>query len=206
MEVAVLGHRGMLGSVVARYFTEQGATVHTTDLRYGEALIEWCAGRLVINCIAGDTWSTLSALPHELAGVATLIQPSTDAYREETDYARLKRQGEPPNAIVARCGLIDVTKPLRFGYTNWECNPLTPLEWAKWAFQKTADSTSSGTVQLGRELTTRYAVAANVAALWGYEPPKPVVASRSLDRFMVDTTKRPKLAAALREYRAWLHS
>jgi dTDP-4-dehydrorhamnose reductase len=44
MKVFVLGHRGMLGHVVARYFSEQGMEVLTTDLRYaglrGDPLID----------------------------------------------------------------------------------------------------------------------------------------------------------------------
>ena len=44
MKVFVLGHRGMLGHVVARFFSEQGMEVLTTDLRYtglpGDPLME----------------------------------------------------------------------------------------------------------------------------------------------------------------------
>jgi dTDP-4-dehydrorhamnose reductase len=34
MKIFVLGHRGMLGHVVARYLAQQGMEVLTTELRY----------------------------------------------------------------------------------------------------------------------------------------------------------------------------
>ncbi len=56
--VFVLGHRGMLGHVVARLFAEQGYEVVTSDARYSgsphDALVHACAAssaQNVINCI-----------------------------------------------------------------------------------------------------------------------------------------------------------
>ena len=96
--VAVLGHRGMLGSVVARYFAEQGAEVCTTDLRYmgSDAVPEWAAQHdIVVNCVrSSDNDPVVNGfLPIHLAAFARedfagrrplVIQPSTDAIDEDT--------------------------------------------------------------------------------------------------------------------------
>lgn len=69
MKVFVLGHRGMLGQVVARYFREQGCEVCTSDLRYtglpSDPLIEAVRNSpadWVVNAIGKvDAKSTLAA-------------------------------------------------------------------------------------------------------------------------------------------------
>lgn len=76
--VMILGHRGMLGHVVARFFSEHGYHVLTTDARYlgqeGDELIRECVSshaELVINCIGLRSGAALHAvnglLPQHLA-------------------------------------------------------------------------------------------------------------------------------------------
>lgn len=207
MDIAVLGHRGMLGSVVARYFTEQGANVLTTDMRYdgSDSLPYWAArAELVVNCIAGGPNATALLPGHLVRLGCRLIQPSTDAWKEDTLYARLKRLGEPTWAIVTRCGLIDVERQPTFAFTNWYCNPLTPLEWAFWAWQNR--QSADGLYYLGRERVTRADIARAVHGIFGGVAPVGLDYEESNDRVQPDTTQRLPLNEALKDYAAWLRS
>ncbi len=93
MRVFVLGHRGMLGHVVARYFAGLGHEVSTTEERYDgtsrAALIAAVtASRCdrIVNCIglaSGADLMTINALlPHHLASVLrpgqVLVHASSD--------------------------------------------------------------------------------------------------------------------------------
>ena len=110
MRVAVLGHRGMLGSrVVAALAPRHHVITFEHRYVYGDpglfldavaaAHADW-----VINCISGPP-VVLQDLPHELAARFRLIQPSSDAVFEDTPYGRAKAKGEA--GTVIRCGLVD---------------------------------------------------------------------------------------------------
>lgn len=189
----MLGHRGMLGSVVARYFAQQGARVLTTDLRFGDEMLEFAAGHVIVNCIR----STDAEIPRELDAIGTLIQPSTDAYREP-EYTH-KVRGE--HGIVSRCGLVDVTRQPTCAFVNWTCNPLTPLEWAEWAWTVR----EPGVHYLGRETVSRFDIASAVADLWGRPQPNGSIAATPRDR-TVPPQDRPPLRVALADFREWLLS
>jgi dTDP-4-dehydrorhamnose reductase len=96
VRVFVLGHRGMLGHVVARFLAEQGCSVHTSDERYdGQPesslvrAIQRSGCDVVVNCArAGDEKPadllTVNALlPLHVAAMlkpgSTLVQASSDA-------------------------------------------------------------------------------------------------------------------------------
>lgn len=187
---AILGHRGMLGSVVARRWAELGAEIVT------EATADY-----VVNCIRPDDL----ILSERLAETARLIQPSTDAIAEDSDYARGKRILERiPGTVTIRAGLVDITRQPDRAYRNWSCNPLTPLEWADLAWSVRDRPTVHS---VGREPVSRHYVASLVADI--FDRPQPVAdwaevpLSRVLDNYW---TEWPPLADALTEYAAWLRS
>lgn len=174
--VTVLGHHGMLGSVVARRWSELGDSDH------------------VINCIRPDDL----LLSYRLS---RLIQPSTDAIAEDTDYAATKRQLERiAGAVTIRSGLVDITRQPTIAYRNWLCNPLTPLEWADLAWQHRDEP---GVHVEGRETVSRYDVATLVAELWGRPMPIPAQAPEPLSRVQPGG-RWPPLRDALIAYRDWL--
>jgi uncharacterized protein YbjT (DUF2867 family) len=180
--VTVLGHLGMLGSVVARRWAELGAD----------------DPGIVVNCIRPDDL----ALSVRLAETTRLIQPSTDAIDEDTDYARTKRLLERLPAVTIRSGLVDITRPLDIAYRNWRCNPLTPLEWADLAWDL---RDHPGVHVAGREPLTRYEVARLVAEVWDRPQPIPAWSEVPLDRTQTPGSW-PPLREALVEYREWLRS
>lgn len=199
MVIAVLGHRGMLGSVVTRYLVEHGEEVATTELRWPDSL-DWASmADLVIDCIRDEDAVRPELLAHACRKV---IIPSTDAWREDSAYARAKRAAERAPAIVIRSGLVDVGRQPLYAYTDWLCDPLTPLEWATeaWALRDAAPRVYS----LGRHVLDRWTLAMHVARLWERDYPTPVEGGR-LDRVVVGSG-RSWIGDALTEYRAWLQS
>jgi dTDP-4-dehydrorhamnose reductase len=98
LKVFVLGHRGMLGHVVARWLAERGAQVLTSDARYAgeagglvaEVAAAGCAG--VVNCAAttgpGRMMLVNGLLPQHLAaalqGKALLVHASSDGVFQGT--------------------------------------------------------------------------------------------------------------------------
>lgn len=196
--VTVLGENGYLGAVVKRRWLELGDSDH------------------VINCIRPDDL----LLSERLAEDGRLIQPSTDAIAEGSSYARTKRILERiPGAVIIRAGIVDIRHDLTTAYLNWRCNPLTPLEWADFAWSV---RDRPGLHITGREGVSRYELAALVAELW--ERPAPArgwaevplsrvqSATDPLDRVGMPAKdwkpgrRWPPLREALIEFREWLRS
>jgi hypothetical protein len=202
MRVAVLGHRGMLGSVVAQYMEQQGHEVLTFDERFPGGLIEAVRDAdplRVINCIKGG-WLENAALPHILASEFSLIQPSTDAVGEMDEYALSKKAGEA--GAVIRCGLVDIYNQPRVAYPEWVCNPLTPLEWAKVAAGM--DVIDPPLPEHGGYPIDRYSLAVMVADIFGGEPP--ILGHGEPKSRVLKVTHHRYIRDALLEYRAWLQS
>lgn len=201
MRVAVLGHRGMLGSVVARYLAEHGHEVLTFDARYPDGLIDAVAAAhpaRVINCIKGG-WAENAALPAHLEQLGlSVVQPSTDAVAEDSDYARSKLAGE--RGMVIRSGLVDIHGQPRVVFPEWTCNPLTPLEWARLA----AAYVEEGVTEHGGYPIDRYSLAVMVADIFGGEPP--ILGHAEPRSRVLDVTHRRYIRDALLEYREWLRS
>jgi hypothetical protein len=184
----VLGERGMLGSVVRRRWAELGAEMTTAaDAEY------------VINCIRPDDL----VLSERLSETSCLIQPSTDAIAEDSNYAVTKRLLERIPAVTIRSGLVDIKRQPVRGYRNWLCNPLTPLEWADLAWDL---RDRPGVHVAGREPVSRHLVASLVGYLWEMPQPVPDWADAPLSRVQPQDQEWPPLAEALMEYRAWLQS
>lgn len=176
--VTVLGERGMLGSVVARRWRELGDTDH------------------VVNCIRPDDLAVSRAF-------RGIIQPSTDAIAEDTEYAATKRELEAiEGAVTIRSGIVDITRQPTVAYVNWLCNPLTPLEWADLAYEM---RDTPGVHIAGRRLYSRYGVALAVAHVFDRPEPEFAVAATDNDRLQQpDDRVRPSLWNALIAYRDWL--
>lgn len=179
--VTVYGHNGYLGSVVTRRWAEIGLA----------------DGPHTINCTFPDDLALVDLLARD----GHLIQPSTDAIAEDTDYARNKRYIENvPDAVVIRAGIVDIRHQPSVAYRNWTCNPLTPLEWADFA----ADVRDQPAVHpIGRETLSRYEVTRLVAEVFDLPAPVPAYADEPLDRVQ-EQGDFPPLRDALIEFRDWL--
>lgn len=200
MVTTVLGHRGMLGSVVERRLREYGEDVRTTDQIYAgeDDFVLWAADAdYVIDCVRGGFVEN-ALLPLHLSQVCRVIVPSTDAIREDTPYARSKRIAEQAHGVVIRAGIIDLRHQPTVGYRNWFCNPLTPLEWIDLAWSL---RDSPGLHATGREPTHRLAIADAVARVWDRPAPAPALGPPN-DRLQPVGTFVP-LVDALGDWRAW---
>lgn len=217
MIVAVLGHRGMLGRVVTRRFTELGAEVATTALRYDGtgALVDWAAEHpVVVNCIvakAGPYAEMLAVnarLPHDLAGRTRLIQPGTDAAWSDGPYAETKILGEA--GTVIRCSLVDIEHQPAIAYTDWTWNGITPLAWADIAWRvATSEPRPYWAIVPQSPTVTRAELAGIVARLFGRPRPTMVASGRPKDRATVtgpwdEPVAMPPIEAQLIRYREWL--
>jgi dTDP-4-dehydrorhamnose reductase len=102
MRVLILGHKGMLGHMLYRYFTSETIEVETTDARYPQEnfknVIETFDGDYIINCIGAipqrpQNFSINSELPIYLDSSAKVpvIHPGTDCEMDEDAYGISKR-------------------------------------------------------------------------------------------------------------------
>lgn len=178
--VTVLGHSGYLGSIVERRWRENG----------------WDGDYIVCTF---DDLALIRRLARSGPGV---IVPSTDAIAEDGEYADRKREIEDiPGLVVIRAGIIDVRRKRQHpvAYCGWECNPLTPLEWAELAWEV---RDRPGVHVAGREPLTRFAVASAVAQVFGYDSPIKRC-GKKLNRLQPIDRPRPDIVTALEEFREW---
>lgn len=114
LRVFVLGHRGMLGHVVARYLADQGCSVHTTELRYDGnpesplvQVIRQAGCQTVVNCARAraedhpeGAFTVNTLLPLHVAATldagSTFVHASTDAVFAAGPGRR--RASDPPDA------------------------------------------------------------------------------------------------------------
>lgn len=198
--VAVLGHRGMLGSVVTRWLAKNGVTVSTTEMRWPDSA-GWVEDHdYVIDCILAPSGNGERA--HALARTCHLIVPSTDAIAEDSDYAADKRLVEQaPGAVVIRSGIVDLDRQPVQAYVDWLCDPLTPLEWIEEAW---AVRNEPGVHLRGRHVVDRWTVAMHVALQWDVGRPFPTEGGR---RYRIVVGHGDVwIGDALREMRAWYRS
>jgi hypothetical protein len=176
--VTILGHRGYLGAIVERRWRELGDSDH------------------VVNCIFPDNIALCRRL-----GAGTILV-SSDAIADGSQYGDAKRDIEAiAGAVVVRSGIVDVRKRHVVAYDNWYCNPLTPLEWADLAYEK---RDQPGVHVAGREVLSRWEVAAAVRSVFGGEPARPTLHEMTLDRTQPRDRERPPLRDALLQFREWL--
>lgn len=212
MSVAVIGHRGTLGRVVARRWAEHGAEVATSDLRYGgtaeDNLVGWARGHdIIVNCaMSRDPASMLivnGMLPVHLAAIHRhVIQPSTDALAEDTAYALSKRIAERADGLIIRSSLVSDAPPPGMAPTNWRWNGVTTLTWADVAWQQ---RNAHGVILLASPPVTRYELGCIVADVFGHPPPQPWDHPHPIDRVQAGMAM-PPIREQLEALRAWLES
>lgn len=223
MRVAVLGHRGMLGRVVARRFRELGATVVTSDLIFPhESLVEWAEeADAVVNCIGRKDGSLREmvyaneVLPAELALIdRPVIHASTDAIGETTYYARTKRHGEVEGNINIRCAIIGLGAGILgkleanqgktlTGYTDWLWSGVTTLEWADVAWEALNDPTPRLIVP-GSPPVSRYALMLKAAHVFGWDVRvRPATGPYPIDRVQTPTVHCAGISFQLRRLAKW---
>jgi len=163
MKVLVLGHKGMLGHMVAMYLRDQNVNVVTTDIRWPESPFK-SGMRLdyVINCIGAIPQRTAEfdinwQLPIwlDLHAPCKVIHPGTDCEMDSDDYGvsknvagdyirNLSRQTKSIKTSIIGPELNGNASLMEwflsqegevFGYTKaiWDGN--TTLEWAKQCLQ-----------------------------------------------------------------------
>lgn len=181
VSVAVIGHRGKLGRVVARRWAEYGAEVRTTELRYtgrvDDELVRWASSAdYVVNCAMSlDPSQSLMVnglLPVHLGAVCErVIHPSTDAIGERSTYATSKRVGDQAQAVIIRSSLIGSGPGPMAGATNVLWNGVTTLTWADVAWEKR--DRRPGIITLASEPpVSRWELYSLAAELFGH--PRPV--------------------------------
>lgn len=211
VKVAILGHRGMLGS---RLVSVLPARFHV--ITFGH---RWESGLLdaidvarpdwIINAIRGD-WLTNGVLPHELAQrfPGRLIQPSTDAIGEDTEYARSKAAGETGAAII-RCSIVDpaggllgtvARSPVFEADTAPHWNGITALAWAGIA-EQVMDGRLWGLIVPGSPPTSIHDLATAAVETFGWPTRVVPRETQGPDRVQVPTLDMPPIADQLREYR-----
>jgi hypothetical protein len=209
VRVAVLGHRGMLGSrVVAALATRHH--VVTFAHRWPESLIhavEVARPDWVVNCIRGD-WSANADLPYALAGrfPGNLIQPSTDAIGEDTEYARSKAEGEC--GTVIRCGIVDPAGGLlakvrdagTFHATADGWNGITALAWAGIAEAVIRGDLTGPLIIPGSPPVSVLRLAQVACRVFGWQTEIVPAPATGLDRVLTPTMQMPPIGDQLMAY------
>tara|TARA_Y100000592_G_scaffold70636_1_gene109866 strand:+ start:5554 stop:6276 length:723 start_codon:yes stop_codon:yes gene_type:complete len=151
MEVLILGHKGMLGSMVHKYYEQEGIKCITTDYRWPsnefKNFIKNFNGDAIINCIAITSPSKKGiAINHELPKYldqeknCKIIHPGTDSENEVGLYAASKFSASyyintvGKNTKIIRSSIIGPEinpKPYLFEYII-DSNEITLSNKAKW--------------------------------------------------------------------------
>jgi hypothetical protein len=208
VRVAVLGHKGMLGSRVVAALAPRHSVV-TFGHRWPESLldaVEVARPDWVINCIRGG-WSENADLPHALAErfPGNLIQPSSDAVHEDTDYGRSKARGEA--GVVIRCSIVDPAGGLlakvrdagTFHATQDGWNGVTTLAWAGIA-EAVIRGDLSGLIVPGSPPVTIHRLALVACRLFGWTTDVVPVDATGLDRVLTPTLEMPPIGDQLAAY------
>ena len=213
--VAVLGHRGMLGSRLVSVLPRRFHVI-TFAHRWPDGLldaIDVARPDWIINCISGGVleWHDL---PAELAVRfrARVIQPSTDAAGELTEYAQAKALADAEvlqrDGTVIRCGIVDpaggllaqIRKSSRFDAdTALHWNGITALAWAGVA-ERVMDGDLSGLVVPGSPPTSIYQLAADACRVFGWKTDLAPRPTQGPDRVQRPTLWMPPIADQLAEY------
>lgn len=210
VRVAVLGHRGMLGSRVVSVLPSRFHVI-TFGHRWPGGLldaIEVARPHWIINAISGGVpeWADL---PRQLAArfPGRLIQPSTDAISEDTEYAAAKRAGEAGEAVI-RCGIVDPAGGLlgRIRCSRYftadtapHWNGISALAWSDVAVQ-VMDGRLSGLIIPGSPPTSILGLATDACEVFGWPT---VLAGRPTegpDRVQQPTLWLPAIREQLARY------
>jgi dTDP-4-dehydrorhamnose reductase len=103
MNILILGHKGMLGHMLVKYFTDKGYNVHTTDARFksvqfGNMIMNF-HGDFIINAIGAipqktNDFSINAELPIwlDVTSNVPVIHPGTDCEMDDDEYGISKRK------------------------------------------------------------------------------------------------------------------
>jgi len=163
MKILILGHNGLLGNMVYKYFKSQKYNIVTTDLRWDnndfKKFIKSQKIQFIINCIGiipqrNPDKNNYDLINYELPvwldslGVK-VIHPDTDE-DDSTPYGLSKKKARKKiifNTKILKTSIIGMEKNTSYsflewflnstgevnGYFNQYWNGITTLEWAKWA-------------------------------------------------------------------------
>lgn len=163
MKILILGHNGLLGNMVYKYFKSKNYELITTDLRWPtEEFKTFVIDQqldFIINCIGmipqrkpnDELYDLINyQLPVWLDSInIKIIHPDTDE-SDDTIYGlskRMARESISKNTKIIKTSIIGFEKNTKFsfldwflnsegsvnGFTNQFWNGNTTLEWSKWA-------------------------------------------------------------------------
>lgn len=176
MRVCILGERGMLGHVLAKYFQEKGVTVLTVDGRWSSKFkdsIKKINCDFIVNCIAAIPQKSANfEINYELpiwldqnCKCKGIILPGTDI-GPDTEYGKSKGMAKDyvltlsKHTKIIECSIIGPelvgasslmqwflnSEAAVYGYTDTYWNGITSLEWSKIAYQLIENWDSSSTI------------------------------------------------------------
>ena len=209
MKVAILGHRGMLGARLVAALAPRFHVI-TYAHRWPERLVdavEVTDPDWVINAIRGG-WSENAELPHAIAArfPGRLIQPSSDAVCEDTDYGRAKAAGEA--GIVIRCGIVDPEAGLLArirtartwaGHTEGWWNGVTALAFTGIVERVMAGSLTGDLIIPASPAVTGLGLARAAVDVFGW-PTTLIGVSGGMDRRLTPTIEMPPIRDQLAAY------
>ena len=163
MRILILGHNGLLGNMVYKFFNIKGYDIITTDLRWPDEDFKLFISNqkfdYIINCIGVIPQRNPSVELYDLINYqlpvwldslgVSIIHSDTDE-PDNTSYGlskRMARENIPNNTKIIKTSIIGFEKDTSFsflnwflnsentisGYTNQFWNGNTTLEWSKWA-------------------------------------------------------------------------
>ncbi len=139
MNILILGHNGMLGSMLVEYFTRQGFDVSTLSLRFDDAeftnQVSNFKGDFILNCIGAIPQRTSdfkinTDLPIWLSNNAPcrVIHPGTDCESDPDSYGNSKRLASEylvmysKNTKILKTSIIGPERGTHFGLMEWFLN------------------------------------------------------------------------------------
>jgi len=132
----VLGHKGMLGSIVKQYLESKGYVVHFLTTRYGDKYfqesIKKFNGDFIINCIGSipqrtNDFKVNTDLPILLSNIAPckVIHPGTDCEMDIDPYGTSKRIATEyislysTNTKILKTSIVGPENDTAFGLMSW---------------------------------------------------------------------------------------
>lgn len=139
MKLLILGHRGMLGSMLVKYFNRQGFEVQTSDSRYGDPRfldqVVSYKGDYIVNCVGAipqrtNDFKINTDLPIWLSNHAPcrVVHPGTDCELDSDRYGISKRianeyiQMYSENTKILKTSIIGPEQGTCFGLMEWFLN------------------------------------------------------------------------------------
>lgn len=136
MKILILGHNGMLGSMITKYFETKNIEIITTELRYPSqdffSFLRTFDGDFIINCIASipqrtNHFQINTDLPIWLCNNTTcrVIHPSTDCESDNSDYGLSKKIASDyiklysNNTKIIKTSIIGYEKNSKHSLLEW---------------------------------------------------------------------------------------